>query len=613
MLAGLVVALGAAACRAPAPEAKRIRLLERIESAEIDRDPQWYPEGLFGKRVLLPCASGQRHCGLESVRMEPSEGHFDTRVSLPAPGSTRYRFRVEVPSGTVLRVGLGVVSPEPAPGSAVTFAVRAAKAGEDDADARPPLFEERIAWSELAQWREVEVDLGRLGAGPILLDLASRAEGGAIGAWAAPELAVRGVRESGVNVILLSLDTLRADHLSSYGHARPTSPNLDALAGRGYRFATAVSQAPWTRPSHRSMLNGLYPSSDGGLESPDLAELFWQQGLRTFALTGGGQLDTKFGFGPGFETYQGQEWLREPEQLFRRLDARPGNRFFLFLHSWEPHDPYEDGRFAAGLPAGRIGARFDHALYRKLGEQLSDEEKAYAEALYDGDIARADEGIRELLDGLERRGLLDQTVIAITSDHGEAFWEHGVWRHGQNVYEHQIRVPLILWVPPAVRARHGFGELAAGGAVIEDQVALIDLYPTLLELAGVRFEHRVQGRSLLPLLRGGRLPPRDVISEDVNVKGVERKSLRSERTKLIQTFPHDLERDFGPELLLFDLGRDPGEQRDLAAKLPEAAALLRARLTALRAGGDETREETVPGDIDPELRRQLEALGYIGN
>lgn len=173
-------------------------------------------------------------------------------------------------------------------------------------------------------------------------------------------------------------------------------------------------------------------------------------------------------------------------------------------------------------------------------------------------------------------------------------------------------MPLILWVPAAVRERHDLGAEPRGGAVIAEQVALIDLYPTLLELAGVPLGHRVQGRSLLPLMRGGSLPPREVLSEDVNVKGVERKSLRSERSKLIQTFPQDLARDWGPELRLFDLGRDPGEQRDLAPEMQQVAARLRERLAAICAGGDESVEEVVPADVDPELRRQLEALGYIG-
>jgi len=604
------VPLALAACRAPAPEPERIRLVGRIEEAEVRFGADSYPKDLF-RQSFLPCPSGRRRCGLGTARLTPSLGHFDARVALPAPGATRYRFRLEAPRDAVLRVGLGVVAAGAAPGATVRFRVRAARDAGSEPGEMPVLFETRIAWAEMASWRAVEVALGRSAGGPLVLDLESAAEGGAIGAWATPELAVARAAETGANVILLSLDTLRADHLGSYGHSRPTSPHLDALAGRGYRFATAISQAPWTRPSHRSMLNGLYPSSHGELESPGLAELFWRQGMRTFALTGGGQLDTRFGFGPGFESYQGQEWLRDPDQLFRRLDARPGNRFFLFLHSWEPHDPYEDDRFAAGLPAGRIVAPFDLAQYRRLGEALSDEEKAYAEALYDGDIARADAGIGDLLTGLERRGLLERTVIAITSDHGEAFWEHGFWRHGQSLYEHQIRVPLILWIPPALRARHGLGDPARGGTVIREQVALVDLYPSLLELAGVAITHPVQGRSLLPLPRGESLPARDVLSEDVNIKGVERKSLRSERSKLIQTIPHDLERDWGPELLLFDLGRDPGEQHDLAPELPEVAAVLRDRITALRARGDETPEELVPADLDPELRRQLEALGYI--
>ncbi len=601
----------AAGCGVPAPQGERVRLLELAESAEVEFGAEEVPAEPF-EESFLPCASGRRRCGLVAARLIPSEGHSDTRAALPAPGRTRYRFRVMAPRGAVVRAGLGVVAAAPAPGASVRFVVRAASA--EGGEEPRTLADERIEWSELALWRELEVGLGDLAGRALVLDFESDATAGAMGAWAVPELAVAGADEAGPNVILLSLDTLRADHLSGYGYQRPTSPHLDALARRGYRFETAISQAPWTRPSHRSMLTGLYPSSHGDLRSPRLAELFRRRGFRTFAVTGGGQLDPKFGFAEGFEAYQGQEWLREPDQLFRRIDARPESRFFLFLHSWEPHDPYEDLRFAEGLPAGRIRGRFDHALWLKWKQQLSEEEKVYAEAMYDGDIARTDEGIRDLLEGLERRGLLDRTIFAITSDHGEAFWEHGTWRHGMHLYDHQVHVPLILWIPPTVRATLGLPDPAGkGGAVIANQVGLIDLYPTLAELAGVPVEQQIQGRSLVPLLRGEEMPPREVLSENVNVSRVERKALRTDRVKLIQTIARDEMRDFGPELLLFDLRRDPGEHENLAPRMAAAAEALRARIAAIRADSIDTLEEAVPADLDPELRRQLEALGYMGN
>lgn len=603
-----------ASCSAPPPPEARVRLIELAESAEVEFGAEVVPEEPF-EESFLPCPSGRRRCGLVAARLIPSEGHSDARVSLPAPGRTRYRFRVAAPRGAVLRAGLGVVAAAPestAGGASVRFVVRAARAEGDESPRT--LADERVEWSEMALWKELEVALGDLGGRSIVLDLESDASPGAIGAWAVPELAVAGASEAGPNVILLSLDTLRADHLSGYGYRRPTSPHLDALARRGYRFETAISQAPWTRPSHRSMLTGLYPSSHGDLRPPRLAAVFWRRGFRTFGVTGGGQLDPKFGFAEGFEAYQGQEWLREPDQLFRRIDARPESRFFLFLHSWEPHDPYQDLRFVEGMPSGRIDGRFDHALWIEWKEQLSDEEKAYAEAMYDGDIARTDEGIRDLLAGLEERGLLDRTILAIVSDHGEAFWEHGTWRHGMHLYDHQVHVPWILWVPPAVRATLGLVDPSARrGVEIPDQVGLIDLYPTLAELAGVPVEHQLQGRSLVPLLRGETLPPREVLSENVNVSRLERKSLRTDRAKLIQTISRDPSRDFGPELLLFDLRRDPGERDNLAPRLADAAEALRARIAAIRAGSIDTLEEAVPADLDPELRRQLQALGYIGN
>jgi arylsulfatase A-like enzyme len=214
-----------------------------------------------------------------------------------------------------------------------------------------------------------------------------------------------------------------------------------------------------------------------------------------------------------------------------------------------------------------------------------------------------------LLDGIAARGFMDRTIIVVTSDHGEQLWEHGGFRHGQTMYDHQLLVPLILYLPPGLRRELG-GGAATEGLVIEDQVRLIDLYPTLLELLGVPLDHTLHGRSLVPLLKGESLPPVDAFAENTNGR-LEMKALRSARYKFIRAYPTD---PVEGEIALFDLSQDPHEQHNIADRMPELTEALRQRIDALTSGDLHTaREQEVPEGLDPELEAQLEALGYLGS
>jgi arylsulfatase A-like enzyme len=550
---------------------------------------------------------------LRRVAMVGERG-WDSRSALVGGAGTRYRFRLELPDQPALRVGLGYEPPaegEAAGAVRHRVAVRPV-AGEGGAEgAEEVVLDETVPGGTGSGWRDRQVSLERWAGEEVVLELATEVEPGSprVAAWSAPEVVDLGGQEEGWDVLLISLDTLRADHLGCYGYHRPTSPNLDALAARGVRFATAVAQAPWTRPSHWSFLTGLYPASNGGLESPLLAEALWRAGYRTTAITGGGQINPEFGFDRGFEAYRIDDWVSAPERVVRALEEHPGRKQLLFLHTYRIHDPYDDTRFAQELPAGRIGDRFGEAEWRALDHDLTDEEKVRVEALYDGGIADTDRALGELFDGLERSGLLRRTIVAVTSDHGEQLWDHGSWRHGQNLFDHQLLVPLIVHLPPEL-ARG----LEAEGRVIEGQVQLVDLYPTLLELLGVPLEHRVQGRSLVPLLAGEALPPRDAFAENTNIKSYERKAFRSPRFKFVKSIPRSALRKRGvtePSYQLFDLRRDPEEYHDVSARHPELVQLLEERLAALGAGLSGLQEE-VPEDLTPELRKQLEALGYLG-
>jgi arylsulfatase A-like enzyme len=604
----VALALGFAGCGGP-PGTAPVRLLAAADVEVTGPSPQIESAGSGPPELAaLPRSRVGR------VVMAGAEERRDVRAALLAGDGTRVRLLVQLPAAPALRVALGYVVPEdePAQPSDLRFRVEVFPV-DDDGEPRGPgatALDERIPVTPDGGWRHREVPLPGKGGDRVLLELRTEAADGRVAAWAHPEVVSRGSQEEGWDVLFVSLDTLRADHVGSYGHSRPTSPRLDALAADGVRFAVAVAQAPWTRPSHRSMFNGLYPASHGGLTSPMLAALLWRAGYRTTAITGGGQVDPSFGFDEGIESYRMYQWVDAVEDVVAALLEGRGRKQFLFLHTYRIHDKYSGDAFTAGLPAGRIGASFGKHDWYALGKELTEEEKVYVEALYDGGIVVTDRALGELLDRMEASGLLDRTIVVVTSDHGEQFWEHGTWRHGQAVYDHQILVPLVVRLPPPLARRLG----VAPGTVIEDQVQLVDLYPTLLELLGLPLEHRVQGRSVVPLLTGAGLPPADALSENTNVRDFERKSLRSERFKFIKSIPRQSARARGlvePRYALFDLRRDPEEYKNEAERHPELVALLEQRLQLLHAGLDGLEEE-LPEHIDDDLRERLRGLGYLG-
>ncbi len=352
---------------------------------------------------------------------------------------------------------------------------------------------------------------------------------------------------------MISLDTLRADHLGCYGHGRPTSPFLDALAGRGALFENAVVQVPGTLPSHMSMLTGLLPAEhavlppDGVLsdEIPLLAETLSAAGVRTAGFSEGGYVAGRFGFARGFEVFadDARKSNTDIEDVFHRgLEFLRGletdDRFFLFLHSYAIHDPYyppppyadrylpdADGAALGGFDRFPLdGLRTPSAELRRdqrdrhratvrfvrdnlpagaslpTGPNLVDvnrgrrpppspEVLAIYEALYDATINYVDDVIRSLVHRLDELGVADDTVLIITSDHGEEFLEHGRLTHEQ-VYDECLRVPLIV-VGPGV----------AAGRRVPELVMSVDLTPTVLELLGVAPEGPMSGRSLVPVLQ----------------------------------------------------------------------------------------------------------------
>ena len=433
------------------------------------------------------------------------------------------------------------------------------------------------------------------------------------------------------NLVLISLDTLRPDHLGCYGHARETSPTLDALARRGVRFADASSAAPWTLPSHATMFTGLYPSHHGvkdyshrlGDGAVTLAELLSERGFQTWAVINTWNLaDPRFGIFQGFRAEdvayvketaagrQGQQVVlntgREVARLAReRLAGRDRARpFFLLAHFYDAHtdftpDPEYRARFV-GPYAGRLdGTTAQLYALRDRGVQLGEADLRFLRELYDAEIRQLDDLVGEFLAFLEEEGLADETLVVVTSDHGEEFQEHGGLLHGRTQYEELLRVPLILAGP-------GLPE----GRVVAEPVGLIDLLPTILGRFGIEPPARLDGLDLAPTWSGGRLPERALFGEADHNNVVDgqpvidiKRSVRRGSAKL------HLDRHSGA-VAFYDLAHDPKEQEDRARTAGEILARLRAELERFLRGGVEG-EQSGQGLTEQELEL-LRNLGYAG-
>ncbi len=447
------------------------------------------------------------------------------------------------------------------------------------------------------------------------------------------------------NVLLISIDTLRPDHLGCYGYGRPTSPNIDALAKRGVLFEKAYSTTSWTLPGHMSLFTSLYPSFHkldhnsrlGTVRLDDseqtLTELLKGAGFRTASFVAHPFLAADWGFGRGFDLYLRQvgrakkntervlQWL-EWHLYHERRGLEPSG-FFLFLHYIDPHEtysappPYLD-RFTGdyqGLlkPPDHLVTMFHEKAFP------SEADYRYALALYDGEINYVDNQIGRVREALAEAGWLDSTVIVLTSDHGEEFKEHGSMGHKWTLYQEQLRVPLIISYPPRF----------AAGRTIAERASLLDIHPTLMGLLGESAPGAVQGLDLGPLMiKAGRttdeagklrraLASRPLFGE-LGPLGFRwelrfyRRSIQLERFKLILNYPFrgDLTRE------LFDIEADPGEQRNLYGLTghdPEVRKLEQRLADFIKAGaahnaGFRQRNKI---EVNEAIQEKLRSLGYI--
>ncbi|MFP6664998.1 MAG: sulfatase [Deltaproteobacteria bacterium] len=551
---------------------------------------------------IVSHADGRATLQVDHASLGKNSGLLNARLTANRPlPATLESQPFAIPAGARLRLSFGPSRAQAAP---LRFRANLACSGE----AAATILDREVATLDAAQrrWHEVVIDH----AGPsadCLLTLQTSPPTPLVGGglWAWPEILQPLPRDDDArppNVILVSLDTLRADHLSGYGYPRATSPQIDArLIDQGTSFLNVTTTFPQTDISHLSLFTGLYPEAQpvrgrlrGGTAITTLAQALRQGGFATAAITENALVSGAFGFWFGFDQFTERSVVEEKLGATSFADARAflrekrDERFFLFLHTYQTHDPYDssppyealfrdDGHWQGGGPPPFVPEKTQH---------LAD--------AYDRTIRETDNLMAGLLDTLDELGLSSDTLLVVLSDHGESFGEHGIPGHGFAAHEEQLRVPLILRGPGIP-----VGRRVAGPA------SLTDVAPTLLELLGLAPLAQGQGQSLVPWLHEGSIDPERIVY--FSWIGPEARGARAAGWKALQT---------SRETRNYDLESDPFEWH--TRRKPSLPA---ARQATLDAHSEESRalRERLEGNasahaadvISERTENSLRALGYI--
>ena len=487
------------------------------------------------------------------------------------------------------------------------------------------------------------------------------------GQAAGADLAIERYPESELppNIVMILVDTLRADRLSCYGYERPTSPNIDALAAKGTRFAACYAQAPWTRPSVASLMTGLYPSSHGTVgkldvlqaELPSIAQVLQARGYHTAGFSANPQVSTPFGFHVGFDVFGssapglsrqtalgrlryvvlknlgpqglgligGRKNRRSAEQVataeaggeahgataaalnqrvLKWLPTRPkGEPVFLYLQYIDPHVPYDppvdllnEGPVKQAVPPKALVEKDSPPYPLSEGEAASPEDLEALNKLYDAEIRYCDEEIGRLLARLEKEGILDHAYVIVVSDHGEEFFEHKKWLHGQSLFDELVAVPCIVTGPDVAVQ------------VVDEPIGLVDWLPTLNALSGAHADLQTHGVDLTPALTGGTLerPNLGILSERPGSYPIHGMRLGDRKVIRIQA-------DGREHWLEYDLAADRLELANLAEGKPTSMDLARTFLETVSFAESLYRGAATQAELSEDTEDDLEALGYAGD
>jgi arylsulfatase A-like enzyme len=613
-----IAALGlAVALLAGCSDGRDARTEERVvwRLSELSRDARGFPLRAARAKIGTATRSAIRVPAPSSIEVEvpPTSGRLVLSLGVPDDGSS------ELP---------------------LTFAVSAGVEG----DWHPVLIEEISA----GQWEERTVDLGG-SAGVVsrlrLQIFVDADEGGPEEAlWGSVCLLAAGDPRaeedpsSLPSIVLISLDTLGAGHLSSFGGVSGVSLHLDAIFARAFSFRRAYAQYPSTLSSHASLFAGCYPRTHGlyailprGEGYEPLAALLASHGYLTAATTENAFVGAGFGFDHGFDFYDDGQLRGDygfpgnSAQTFagaREWITRYGTdtRFFLFVHTYEVHAPYVVHDLEARQIADRVTPGYDgpydegfvgpellRLMSHNRGNRMEAGEVARLRGLYTGEIYRLDRQVSELVAAIERLDSERPVLVVITSDHGEEFDEHERLGHGETLHNPALHVPLVFLWP---------GRIDPGAST--RPVELVDVMPTLLELVGLPVPTGIDGESLAPIIQGEsdgahlgaafselRSSPGECALQGRGPDCLlDRVAVQDERFKLISS-------RLPPFDLLYDLQQDPGETRDVAPKFPAELQRLRDEVDAYRRRGSGAEIPRSTGDLDPETEERLRALGYL--
>ncbi len=450
------------------------------------------------------------------------------------------------------------------------------------------------------------------------------------------------------NVLLILVDTLRADRLSLYGSAPRTTPHLDRLAREGVLFTNAFAPSSWTLPSVAALFTGRYPGElqvgtgqtmrlTRGL--PTLAEGFSHIGYDTAGFSANCIINPLQGFARGFDTFYlapFKDYFMPAAKLNRRTEAwfaaRGERPFFCYLQYMDPHSPYAPPGSGRRSPSNahsfdpfRIGGYREGDIFPLVmgQETLGSIEHVEGVALaYDDEVRYVDHQIGRLLASMDRQGLLEKTVVILVADHGEELHDRGFWSHGYTLYQEQLHVPMMVKFPPDLSPR---SEQSAAGSRVHSPVSLVDILPTLFQMIGIEPERMPtvgrnlfqppEERALISETFAGQVPPRFCLR-----RGPYKYVLFNRETtdgKAPHTYPGIWIWQSGPAVEeLYHLEDDPGERHNLVAELPELAARMREELEQLRGfeGAPSTGKGKGKGkkkEMDQDTKERLRALGYI--